>query len=83
MDAKLFNGTSKYQKPLLSPKITYLDYIKLHGVQGSPSGIVAGSFASMPKIVTCVPHLFSCFFSLPLIQEKEPVSYWPNKMFAK
>ena len=62
MDAKLFNGTTKYQKLLLSPKITYLDYIKLHGVQGNPLGIVAGSFASIPKIVTCVPHLFSCFF---------------------
>ena len=80
MDAKLFNGTTKYQKLLLSPKITYLNYIKLHGVQGNPLGIVAGSFASMPKIVTCVPHRM--FFSLPLIQEKQPVSYWPNKMFA-
>ena len=28
MDAKLFNGTTKYQKFFLSPKITYLDYIK-------------------------------------------------------
>ena len=26
MDEKLFNGTTKYQKILLSPKITYLDY---------------------------------------------------------
>ena len=83
IDAKLFNGTTKYQKLLLSPKATYLDYIKLHGVQGNPLGIVAGSFASMPKIVTCVPHLFSCFFSRSLIQEKQPVSYWPNKMLAK
>ena len=83
MDAKLFNGTTKYQKLLLYSKVTYLDYIKLHGVQGNLSGIVAGSFASMPKIVTCVPHLFSSFFSLPLIQEKQPVSYWLNKKFAK
>ena len=32
IDAKLFNGTTEYQKLLLSPKITYLDYIKLHGI---------------------------------------------------
>ena len=83
MDAKLFNGTTKYQKFFLSPKITYLDYIKLHGVQGNPSGTVAGPFASRPKIDTCVQHLFSWIFSLPLIQEKQPVSYWRNKMFAK
>ena len=67
MNAKLFNGATKYQKLLLSPIITYLDYIKLHGVQGNPSGIVAGLFASMPKIVTCVPHLILYFFPLPLI----------------
>ena len=70
MDAKFFNGTPKYmyQKFLLSPKISYLDYIKLHGVHGNPSGTVAGSFASRPKIDTCVLHLFSwIFFSLPLI----------------
>ena len=36
MDAKLFDGTSKYQKVLLSPQITYLDYIKFHGVHGNP-----------------------------------------------
>ena len=63
MDAKLFNGTTKYQKLLLSPKITYLDYIKLHGVQGNPLGIVAEPFASMPKIVTCA--FFRVFFSSP------------------
>ena len=50
MDAKLFNGTTQYQKFLLSPKITYLDYMKLHGVQGNPSGTVAWSFASRSKI---------------------------------
>ena len=83
MDAKLFNGTTQYKKFLLSPKITYLDYIKLHGVQGNPSGTVAWSFASRPKIDTCVPHLFSWIFSFPLIQEKQPVSDWRNKMFAK
>ena len=80
MDVKLFNGTTKYQKVILSTKITYLDYIKLHGVHGNPSGTVTGSFASRPKIDTCVPHLFSWF---SLIQEKQAVSYWRNKMVAK
>ena len=65
MDAKLFNGTTKYRKFLLYPKITYLDYIKSHGVHGNPSGTVAGSFASRPKIDTCVPHLFSWIFFSP------------------
>ena len=64
MDAKLFNGTTKYKKILIVSEITYLDYIKLHGVNGNPSGTVAGSFASRPKIDTCVPHLFSRIFSL-------------------
>ena len=76
MGAKLFSGTTQYQKFLLSPKLTCLDYIELHGVHGNPSGTVAGSFASRPKIDICVPHFFSwIFFSLPLIQEKQAVSY--------
>ena len=84
MDAKLFNGTTNYQQFLFSQTITYLDYMKLHGVHGNPSGTVAGSFASRPKIDTCLPHLLSWnFFSLPLIQEKQAVSYWRNKMVAK
>ena len=83
MDAKLFNGTTKYQKFLLSPKITYLDYIKLNGVHGNPSGTVAWSFASRPKIDTCVLHTFIDFFSLPQIQGKQAVRYWRNKTVAK
>ena len=54
MDAKVFNGTTKYQKFLLSQKRTYLDYIKLHDVHGNPLGTVTGSFAIRPKINTCV-----------------------------
>ena len=64
IDAKLFNGTGRYQKFLLSPKKAYLDYIKLHGVHGNPSGTVVGSFASRPKISTCVLHILSKIFSL-------------------
>ena len=83
MDAKLFNGTTKYQKILLSPKITYLDYIKLHGVHGNPSCTVAGSFASRPKEHLLATAIFMDVFSLPLIQEKQAVSFWRNKMVAK
>ena len=64
MDAKLLDGTTKYQKFLLSTKINYLHYIKLRGVHGNPFSTVAGSFASRPKIDTCMPHLFSWISSL-------------------
>ena len=40
-------------------KLTYLDYIKLHGAHGNPSDTVAGSFACRPKIDTCVLHILS------------------------
>ena len=40
-------------------QLTYLDYIKLHGVHGNPSSTVAWSFASRPKIDTCVLHIHS------------------------
>ena len=84
MDSKLFNGTTKYKKKSYCLQITYLDYIKLHGVNGNPSGTVAGSFASRPKIDTCVPHLFSWIFSLfHQFKLKKAVSYWRNKMVAK
>ena len=59
-DAKLFNGTTKYQTFILSPKINLFGlHKKLHGVHGNPSGTVAGSFASRPKIDTCVLHILS------------------------
>ena len=59
MAAQLFNGTTKYQKFLLSPKINLFGLIKLHGVHDNPSGTVAGSFASRPNIDTCVLHILS------------------------
>ena len=59
MDAKLFNGTTKYQTFILSPKINLFGLHKMHGVHGNPSGTVAGSFASRPKIDTCVLHILS------------------------
>ena len=46
MDAKLFNATTRCQKDIVS----CLDYIKLHGDYGNPSGTVARSEA-------CTLHL--------------------------
>ena len=60
--AKLFSGTTQYQKFLLSPKKTCSDYIKLHCAHGNPSGTVAGSFASRLKTDTCMPHILSWIF---------------------
>ena len=45
-------------------KQTWLDNIKLYGFHCNPSGTVAGSFASRPKIDTCVLHILSLTFSL-------------------
>ena len=49
--------------PYCLHKQTCLDYIKLHGVHGNLLGAVAGSFASRPKIDTCMPHILSWIFS--------------------
>ena len=84
MEAKLFSGTLNTKISYCLHKYTCLDYIKLHVVHGNPLGTVAGSLASRPKIDTCMPHILSwIFFSLPLIQEKQVISYWQNKMVAK
>ena len=64
MDAKLFNGTSKYQKFLLSPKINLFGLHKIAWCPWQPIGTVAGSFASRPKINTCMLHILSYIFSL-------------------
>ena len=45
MDAKLFSGTTKCQKDIVSENKTCLYYIKVHGVHGNPTGTVAGSEA--------------------------------------
>ena len=39
-------GPQNTQNSYCLRKLTYLDYIKLHGAHGNPSDIVAGSFAS-------------------------------------
>ena len=64
MDAKSFNGTTKYQKFLLSPKITYLDYIKLHYVHGNPLGTVAG-FLQAGARSTLACHTYFHGYFLP------------------
>ena len=59
MDAKLLNGTTKYQKFVLSPKINLFGLHKIAWCPGQPMGNVAGSFASRPKNETCVLHILS------------------------
>ena len=49
MGAKLFNGTTIYQKFLLSPKINLFGLHKIAWCPWQPIGLVAGSFASRPK----------------------------------
>ena len=83
MDAKLFNGTTKYHKFLLSPKINLFRLHKMHGVHGNPSGTVPGSLQADPRLTLACCTYFHRFFSLPLIQGKQAVSYWRNKMVAK
>ena len=36
----------------------------MHGADANTSGTVAGSFASRPKIDTCVPHILPWFYPL-------------------
>ena len=62
MDAKLFNGTTIYQKTYCLQSTLFGLHI-IASVHGNPSGTVIGSFASRPKIDTRVPHLFSWIFS--------------------
>ena len=85
-------GPLNTKKKLLSPKITFLDYIKLHHVHGNTSGTVTGSFAIRPKFDTCVRaapiymdfSLFHLFKKNKLtVTGKNKLSVLVNKMVAK
>ena len=85
MDAKLFNGTTKYQKFLLSPK---LNLFGLHKIACRPWQPIRHCSWVICKQTQDwhlrAAHTFIDFFlSLPLIQGKQAVSYWRNKMVAK
>ena len=79
LDAKLFSGTTKCQKDIVSEKKPSLDNIKLHGVHGKPSDTVVGSEAcplhlqADPRLTLACCTYFRGFFPLPLIQEKQVV----------
>ena len=66
-------------------KYNCLDYIKLNGVHGNQSGTVAGSEACPLHLQADLRDSQSLveFFPITLIQEKQIVSYWRNKMVAK
>ena len=81
MDWKLLNGATKYQKFLLFPKITYLDYIKIAWCPWQPIGHC--SKQGQDQYLLATPIFMDFFLSLLLIQEIQAVSYWRNKMIAK
>ena len=83
MDANLFSGTTKYQKSLFSHKINLFGLHKIAWCQWQPTGHYSWVICKQ-TIDTFVPHILSwIFFFLPLIQEKQAVIYWQNKIVAK
>ena len=84
MDAKLFSGTTKYQNFLLSPKINLFGLHKIACCLWQPirhcSWVICKQIQDRHLRAA---HFFVDFFSLLLIQEKQVVSYWRNKMVAK
>ena len=60
--SKLFNGTTKYQTFILSPKINLFGLHKIAWCPWQPIGHCTGSFASRLKIDTCMLHILHRFF---------------------
>ena len=77
MGVKLFSGTTQNQKFLLSPKINLFG---LHKIAWCPWQLIGHCSwiickqSQNPHL--CATHSFIDFFSIPLIQEKQAVSYW-------
>ena len=83
-DAKLFSGTSQYQKFLLSPKINLFGLHKIAWCPWQPIGHCSWVIYKQTQDRHLrATHSLMDFFSLPLIQEKQAVSNWRNKMVAK
>ena len=83
-DAKLFNWTTKYQKILLSPKINLFGLLKIAWCSWLPIRNCSWNICKQTQDRHLrAAHTFMDFFSLPLIQEKQAVSNWRNKMVAK
>ena len=84
MDTKLFNGTTKYQKILLSPKINLLGLHRIACCPWQPIGHCSWVICKQTQDWHLrAAHTFIDFLSLPLIQEKQAVSYWRNTTVAK
>ena len=78
MGAKLFSGTTQYQKLLFSPKINLYELHKIAWCPWQPIEHCSWAICKQSQ-----DRFFMDFYSLPLIQEKQAVSYWQNKMVAK
>ena len=75
---------TKYQKFLLSPKINLFGLHKIAWCAWQPIGHCSWVICKQAQDRHLrATHFFMDFFSLPLIQEKQAVSYWRNKMVAK
>ena len=84
MDAKLFNGTTKCKK---NSYCFRKNLFGLHKIARCPwqhigqcSWVICKQ--AQDRHLRATP-IFMDFFSLPLIQEKQAVNYWRNKVFAK
>ena len=84
MGAKLFSGSTQYQKFFLSPKIDLFGLHKIAWYPWQPIGHCSWVICKQTQGGHLrASHFFMDFFSLPVIQEKQAVSYWRNKMVVK
>ena len=84
MGVKLFNGTTKYQKFLLSLKLNLFGLHKIAWCPWQPIGHCSWVICKQTQDWHLrAAHTFIDPFTLPLIQGKHAVSYWRNKMVAK
>ena len=74
MGAKLFSGTTQHQIFLFSPAWCPWQPI------GHCSWVICKQTQDRHLHAT---HFFMEYFSLPLIKEKQAISYWRNKTVAK
>ena len=80
MGAKLFSGTTQYVKLVLSPKINLFGLHKIASCPWQPIGHCSWVICKQTQYQHLrAAHFFMDFFSLPLIQENQAVSYWRKK----
>ena len=84
MGAKLFSRPTQYQIFLLPPKINLFGFNKIAWCPWQPIGHCSWVICKQTQDRHLrAAHFIMDFFSLLLIQEKQVVSYWRNKMVAK